>query len=71
MTNYSWCNPQQEFFIPGYRAGTLPMVIEIVNKPDCITAFATELDGMIAEGLVTMEKVEVITSRHGNDSGSK
>lgn len=47
------------------------MVIEIVNKPDCITAFATELDGMIAEGLVTMEKVEVITSRHGNDSGSK
>lgn len=47
------------------------MVIEIVNEPDRITTFATELDGMIAEGLVTLEKVEVITSRHRNDSGSR
>lgn len=55
MTNYSWCNPQQEFFIPGYHAGTLPVVIEIVDEPDRITAFTAELDGMIAVGLL-MEK---------------
>lgn len=49
----------------------LPMVIEIVDEPERITAFAAELDGMIREGLVTIEKVEVIIYRHGNDGGSK
>lgn len=47
----------------------LPIVIEIVDEPERIGAFATELDGMIQEGLVTMEKVEVILYRHGGDSG--
>ncbi len=42
----------------------LPMVIEIVDEPERIAAFAAELDGMIGEGLVTMEKVEVIIYRH-------
>jgi PII-like signaling protein len=42
----------------------LPMVIEIVDEPERIAAFAAELDGMIEEGLVTMEKVEVIIYRH-------
>ncbi len=49
----------------------LPMVIEIVDEPERITAFAAELDGMIGEGLVTVEKVEVIIYRHENDGGSK
>lgn len=48
----------------------LPIVIEIVDEPERIRAFATELDGMIHEGLVTMEKVEVIIYRHDRDSGS-
>lgn len=46
----------------------LPMVIEIVDEPERIVAFAAELDGMIGEGLVTMEKVEVIIYRHDNKS---
>ena len=44
----------------------LPMVIEIVDEPARINAFATELDEIIGEGLVTLEKVEVILYRHGD-----
>ena len=43
----------------------LPLVIEIVDKPERIAEFLPELDPMIGEGLVTLEKVEVITYRHG------
>ncbi len=46
----------------------LPMVIEIVDEPERIAAFAAELDGMIGEGLVTMEKVEVIIYRDNGKS---
>src|SRR5207248_2318281 len=42
----------------------LPMVIEIVDQPDKIAAFLPDLDGMIGEGLVTLEKVRVIVYRH-------
>jgi PII-like signaling protein len=41
----------------------LPLVIEIVDEPAKIEAFLPELDSMIAEGLVTLEKVNVITYR--------
>ena len=41
----------------------LPMVIEIVDEPERINAFITELDGLIGEGLVTLEKVEVLIYR--------
>ena len=43
----------------------LPLVIEIVDKPERIAAFLPELDGLIASGLVTLEKVRVIAYRHG------
>ena len=43
----------------------LPMVIEIVDTPERIKAFLPELDGMMAEGLVTLEKVRLITYRPG------
>jgi PII-like signaling protein len=43
----------------------LPMVIEIVDEPERINAFVAELDEIIGEGLVTLEKVEVILYRHG------
>ena len=43
----------------------LPMVIEIVDRPDRIESFLPELDGMILEGLVTLESVKVIAYRHG------
>lgn len=42
----------------------LPMVIEIVDKPEQIEAFLPFLDRMITEGLVTLEKVNVIAYRH-------
>jgi PII-like signaling protein len=44
----------------------LPMVIEIVDKPERIAEFLPDLDSMIGEGLVTLERVRVITYRHGN-----
>ncbi len=42
----------------------LPIIVEIVDEPDKIKAFLPELDEMIAEGLVTLEKIRVITYRH-------
>jgi uncharacterized protein len=42
----------------------LPMVIEIVDTPERIAAFLPDLDAMIGEGLVTLEKVSVIAYRH-------
>ncbi len=42
----------------------LPVVVEIVDAEDKIEAFIPELDELIEEGLVTMEKVRVITYRH-------
>ncbi|SFK10620.1 DUF190 domain-containing protein [Methylocapsa palsarum] len=38
----------------------LPFVIEIVDAEDKINAFLPILDGMMASGLVTLEKVKII-----------
>lgn len=38
----------------------LPVVIEIADQPDRITAFLPVLEGMIGNGLVTLEKVQVL-----------
>lgn len=42
----------------------LPIVIEIVDKPERIQAFLPELDRMIQEGLVTLETVNVFAYRY-------
>jgi len=42
----------------------MPIVIEIVDKPERITEFLPELDTMIQEGLVTLERARVIAYRH-------
>jgi PII-like signaling protein len=42
----------------------LPVVIEIVDKPERIESFLPLIDPLIEEGLVTMEKVQVIAYRH-------
>src|SRR3989338_6969088 len=34
----------------------LPLIIEIVDQPERIAAFLPDLDGMVGEGLVTLEK---------------
>ena len=47
----------------------LPVVIEIVDKPERIAKLLPEIDGMIVEGLVTLEKVRVLAYRH-SASGS-
>ena len=46
----------------------LPMVIEIVDAQEKIEAFLPEIDAMVQEGLVTMERVKVIKYR-GSGSG--
>ena len=44
----------------------LPLVVEIVDTPEKIEALLPKLDEMIDEGLVTLERVRVITYRHGS-----
>ncbi len=46
-----------------HLAENLPIVVEIVDKQEKIDAFLPELDGLIPEGLVTLEKVQVIFYR--------
>ena len=43
----------------------LPIIVEIVDNPDRIAAFLPEIDPMIDEGMVTLEKVRVLAYRHG------
>jgi PII-like signaling protein len=45
----------------------LPLVIEIVDTTERIEAFLPDLDRMIGDGLVTLEKVRVITYRHSKE----
>ncbi len=45
----------------------LPLVIEIVDAEDKIRDFLPELDAMIKEGLVTLEKMQVIFYRHNSN----
>jgi len=45
----------------------LPMVIEIVDKPERIAEFLPVLDEIVTEGLVTLERVRVISYRYGSE----
>lgn len=45
----------------------LPLVVEIVDSPEKIEAFLPQLDKMIDEGLVTLEKVQVLVYRHNSN----
>lgn len=44
----------------------LPVVIEIIDKEERIEAFLPDLDSLVDEGLVTLEKVKVIAYRHNS-----
>jgi hypothetical protein len=44
----------------------LPILIEIVDLPDRIQKILPALDRMVAEGMMTIEKVRVIAYRHGD-----
>ena len=47
-------------------AEDLPVVIEIVDKPQRIAEFLPQLDEMIEEGLVTLERAQVIAYRYAD-----
>jgi len=41
----------------------LPIVIEIVDKPERIQLILPELEGMMKDGLITLEEIKVIAYR--------
>ncbi|MEO6836220.1 MAG: DUF190 domain-containing protein [Candidatus Tumulicola sp.] len=43
----------------------LPIVIELVDSEEHIAAFLPKLDAMVTEGLVTLEKIDVIAYKGG------
>jgi len=44
----------------------LPVLLEVVDTEEKIRAFLPTLEGMVGEGLVTLEKVEVIRYQAGS-----
>ena len=46
----------------------LPILIEIVDAEEKIEAFLPEIEAMVQDGLVTLEKVRVIKYRHKSSS---
>lgn len=42
----------------------LPIVIELVDKPERIDAFLPELDRLVGEGMITVEEVHIVAYRH-------
>jgi uncharacterized protein len=44
----------------------LPIIIEIVDTEEKIESFLPDLDKMISEGLITLEKVRIIAYRHNS-----
>jgi PII-like signaling protein len=49
----------------------LPVVVEIVDEPAKIEAFLPVLDAMMAEGMVTVEPLRVLTYRHDAGEGGE
>jgi uncharacterized protein len=49
----------------------LPIVIEVADAPERIEAVMPKIDEMVREGLVTLERVEILTYRaqEGNRDG--
>jgi PII-like signaling protein len=47
----------------------LPVLIEIVDTDERIRAFLPTVDEMVGEGLLTMERVQVIAYRSSDDRG--
>jgi PII-like signaling protein len=49
----------------------LPVLIEVVDREDRIRAVLPELDELVGDGLITIEKVEVLAYRgRGPDGGA-
>jgi uncharacterized protein len=48
----------------------LPIIVEIVDTPERIATFLPQIDSMIKEGLVTLEKATVFAYRHNSQKTS-
>lgn len=48
----------------------LPIIIEIVDTAERIEAFLPDLDKLVSGGMVTVEKVRVVTYRHNGSQGN-
>jgi PII-like signaling protein len=48
----------------------LPVLIEVVDQEDRLRAILPELDAMVGEGLITLERVEVIAYRAKSEPGT-
>jgi uncharacterized protein len=48
-----------------YLSQDMPIVIEIVDAPDKIEAFMPDLEAMVGDGLITLERAEVLLYRPG------
>jgi hypothetical protein len=46
----------------------LPIVVEIVDRPERIETLLPHLDQMVDEGMMTLEKVHIIAYRHGSQA---
>jgi PII-like signaling protein len=44
-------------------AEDLPVIVEVVDKPDRIAAFLDDLDGLISDELVTVQRVHAMAHR--------
>jgi PII-like signaling protein len=47
----------------------LPIVVEIVDAPDKIEAFMPDLERMVGDGLITLERAEVMLYRPARHDG--
>jgi PII-like signaling protein len=43
----------------------LPIIVEIVDAPEKIEAFIPDLEAMVGDGLITLERAEVLLYRPG------
>lgn len=49
----------------------LPIVIEIVDRAEQIQSFLPLLDKMVTEGMITLEKVNVLAYRHNGGAAAE
>lgn len=47
----------------------LPILIEVVDQEDRVRAALPDIDAMVVDGLITLERVEVIAYRAARDVG--
>ena len=48
----------------------MPIVVEIIDTPERIAAFIPTLDKIVAEGIVTVEKIHILTYRRDNSAST-